>query len=75
MCKFFVEIKTSKLDILSLSDEHTFKRLKLSVEKKLSAFGTVRVVPFKKMCQPFQLSVGKNKTVTSSFHWKVKCCK
>ena len=42
--------------------------------KKLSAFGTVRAVPFKKIRQPFQLSVGKNKTVTSSFHWKVKCC-
>ena len=42
--------------------------------KKKSAFGMVRAVPFKKICQPFQLSVGKNKTLTSSFHWKVKCC-
>ena len=31
--------------------------------------------PFKKICQPLQVSVGKNKIVTSSFHWKVKCCK
>ena len=34
----------------------------------------IQAVPFKKICQPFQLSVGKNKTVTSSFHWKVECC-
>ena len=40
--------------------------------KRSSAFGTVRAVPSKKFCQPFQLSVGKNNTVTSSFHWKVK---
>ena len=43
-------------------------------KKQLSAFGTVRADLFKKICQPFQLSVGKNKTVSSSFHWKVKCC-
>ena len=51
-----------------------FERLELSVQKNLSAFGTVRAVLFKKIRQPFQLSVGKNKKVTRSFHWKVKCC-
>ena len=51
-----------------------FERLELFVQEKLTAFGTVRAVLFKKIRQPFQLSVGKNKKVTRSFHWKVKCC-
>ena len=36
-----------------------FEQLELSVQEKLTAFGTVRTVLFKKIRQPFQLSVGK----------------
>ena len=36
--------------------------------KRSSAYRTVRAVPSKNICQPFQLSVGKNNTVLSSFH-------
>ena len=60
--------------VWAIHSSQPFKRLELSVQKDLSAFGTVRAVLFKKIRQPFQLSVGKNKTVTSSCHWKVKCC-
>ena len=60
--------------VWAILSSQPFNRLELFTQKELSAFGTVRAVPFKKICQPFQLSVGKNKTVTSSFHWKVKCC-
>ena len=36
-----------------------FEQLELSVQKKLSAFGTVRADQFRKICQQFQLFVGK----------------
>ena len=58
---------------LSYSFKSAVRTARAIRSKKLLAFGTVRAVLFKKIYQPFQLSVGKT-TVTSSFHWKVKCC-
>ena len=40
-----------------------FERLTLSVQKNCQPSERFRAVPFKKIRQPFQLSVGKNKTV------------
>ena len=63
-----------------------FERLELSVQvsrsnglsypfkKHCQSLERFELSRKKKICQPFQLSVGKNKTVTSSFQWKVKCC-
>ena len=42
--------------------------------KKFVSHSNSSSCPIRNICQPFQLSVGKNKIVTSSFHWKVKCC-